>query len=74
MAGITKAERERRAALKPKDAPQAAQIDLAYLHALCAALPYSGRSVDAFTPLTFEDRLEAAKANARLLLAAAGEP
>jgi hypothetical protein len=75
MAGISKAERERRAA--SKDAPQATitalpyvESDQAYLQALCAALPFSGRQADAFTPLTFKDRLAGAVENADKILRA----
>lgn len=78
MAGISKAERERRAA--SKDAPQATiaallyvESDQAYLTALCAVLPLSGRQRDAFTPLTFEDRLADAVKNADAILRVVAE-
>ena len=77
MAGISKAEREKRAA--SKDAPQATitalpyvESDEAYLQALCAALPFSGVA-KAWEPLTFEMRLEAAKVNADAILRAVAE-
>lgn len=47
-------------------------IDFNYLTALCAALPFSG-TTKAWEPLTFADRLEAAKVNAELILRAVGE-
>ena len=87
MAGISKAERERRkaegATLTPPVTGKRQQegqrmLDPwtgesnAYLHALCAALPFSGVA-KAWEPLTFEMRLEAAKVNAEAILRAVAE-
>lgn len=73
MAGISKAERERRASQNAPQATIPVKVDRDYLTALCAALPFSGKQIDPWTPLTFEDRLAAAKVNARLILDAARE-
>ena len=87
MAGISRAERERRALAQgkpplivdvvtdkiPAPKPALYATDGFFLTALCAALPYSGVPKDAWTPLTFADRLEAAKVNAELILRAVGE-
>ena len=77
MAGISKAERENRAAFK--DAPQAtihalpyAKSDQAFLIALCAAMPFSGKP-NAQGVISFDDRLEDAIANAGKILAVVAE-
>lgn len=83
MAGISKAERERRAAAKVVYSPATITTDelarianaganMVYLHALCAALPFSGKP-NGQGVISFEDRLADAKVKARLILEASCE-
>lgn len=105
MAGISKAERERRAAAKAHDdarpmgvtaaewTPEARarmnailaqplsagrmvmlppDVDVYLLHAICAALPFSGKP-NGQGVISFEDRLADAKVKARLILEASCE-